>query len=157
MRRHFLPILGATLIGVALIGAFTGAWDDPESDDWNWFGPMSGGGHMGRSFGGDDSGTTEPPIAGASEITVIGSEFAFSPDVVTATEGEPVNLTFVNEGRIIHDLSIAEFGIRLRADPGGQSTTGFTPDQVGTFDIVCTLPGHAGQGMVATLVVEDRQ
>jgi uncharacterized cupredoxin-like copper-binding protein len=38
--------------------------------------------------------------------------------------------------------------------PGEAGHIEFIPEGTGTFEIVCTIPGHADAGMVGTLIVE---
>jgi len=96
-----------------------------------------------------------PAIEGALQVNVVGTEFGFAPDVITLTKGQPVNVNFVNNGRIPHDFVVSDLDIHLAAGPGQEAITGFTPTETGTYSIVCTLPGHAGRGMTAKLVVES--
>jgi plastocyanin len=110
---------------------------------------------MGRFWTSAAVNPSAPAIEGATEVTVIGTEFGFTPEVITVTQGEPVNVTFVNDGRILHDFTISELDIGVQAGPGQEATFGFTPKEAGVYSIVCTLPGHASQGMTASLVVKD--
>jgi len=116
---------------------------------------MSGRGHMSGFWTGGAGNQNSSAIEGATEVTVVGTEFGFTPDVVTVTEGEPVNVTFTNDGRILHDFTVAELDISFQVRPGQEATIGFAPEKAGVYSIVCTLPGHASQGMTATLVVEN--
>ncbi len=156
MRRHLLLVVGAGLIGIALVG---GAVTSPASGTafpgGNWFGHMGDWGHMGGFSTGDDSGEVPAAIEGAPEVTVVGTEFAFTPDVVTLAQGEPVNVTFVNDGRLPHDFVVPELDIHVAAGPGERATIGLTPEETGVFPIVCTLPGHANRGMSGSLAIED--
>ncbi len=156
MHRHFLLVVGAALIGIALVGgAVQGSPSGAGSTGWNWFDHMSYSGHMGGFWTADNTVEASPPIEGAPEVTVGGTEFAFTPDVLTLARGEPVNVTFVNDGQIPHDFAVSELDIHVAAGPGQEATIGFTPNEAGVYSIVCTLPGHASQGMSASLVVED--
>jgi len=154
VRKQILLLVGAALIGTALIGAAaTGASVDTRSTSWTWFDHMSGLGHMGFTTGAT-ADQAAPAIEGAFQVNVVGTEFGFAPGVITLAQNEPVNLTFVNNGRISHDLVVPDLDIHLAAGPGREAITGFTPTEIGTYAIVCTLPGHANRGMTATLVVE---
>jgi plastocyanin len=156
MRRHVLLVVGVALIGIALVGgAVTGPANGTGFTGGNWFDHMSGRGHMSGFWTVGAGDQNAPAIEGATEVTVVGTEFGFTPDVITVTEGEPVNVTFVNDGRILHDFTVAGLDISFQAGPGQETTIGFTPEEAGVYSIVCTLPGHASQGMTATLVVEN--
>lgn len=152
MRRHHLLIVAASLVAVGLIGGCSDGWNGSTAVGPGWPGHM-GGGHM-RGFGSTGSGSgVEAPVPGASEIRITGGEFEFIPHTVTLTVGEPVNLRFVNDGLIVHDFTIPEFEFTLRADPGEEVVGGFTPNNAGEFEALCTIPGHSAQGMVARVVV----
>jgi cytochrome c oxidase subunit 2 len=95
-------------------------------------------------------GTT---VAGAEEITVIGTDFAFEPSTLELTVGEPVNITLeVTDGG--HDLSVVDVGFRLPILDEGESAVGtLVIDAPGTYQLVCNVPGHIDEGMVGTVTV----
>ncbi len=156
MRRQLLLVIGVGLIGIALVGgALQSSWGAVGFSGGNWFDHMSYSDHMGGFWtgGADDQGP--PAIEGALEVTVVGTEFAFTPGELTLAQGEPVNVTFVNDGRLPHDFVVPELDIHIAAGPGQTATIGLTPAEAGVYSIVCTLPGHAGRGMTGSLVVEE--
>ena len=122
--------------------------------------------------------------AQAVELTATATDLKFDPAVIQVATGQPVRLTFVNKGAIEHDwegiglqagdvrILSAPAGLsqRLRdganaktaqgiayaaAGPGQQMVVSFTPAQAGTYQVVCTVPGHKEAGMVGQLVVGD--
>lgn len=148
-----LIALAASLVGPAIQAAIT--------DDTGSWGPMSGFGSMGPGhmgpghmgwWGGDQA--TGDVIEGAREMEVTATDLAFSPDGLTVTVGEAVNLTLVNAGDLRHDLVIPELDVRVVAAPGGQATIGIEFDQAGSYEFLCTFPGHAQAGMTGVLTVE---
>jgi len=108
------------------------------------------GGHR-MHEGWDSSGSAAIP--GAAEVTVRASEFRFEPPTITIRSGEAVNVIFVNDGALLHDLTIPALGIRVVAEPGRQATVGLAGLPVGTYEILCSIPGHAEAGMIGTLEV----
>jgi len=145
VRDRGLLVAGVLLVAVSMIApAVQGA---VAGEGW-WQGHMFGWGHMNWSSTGSSS-----PIEGAPELVVTATEFGFSPAEVVVELGEPLNLTLVNQGAVSHDLTIAELDFRVVAAPGGSATVGVVPDQAGTFDMVCTYPGHADAGMTGVMVV----
>jgi len=89
------------------------------------------------------------------KITVLGSEFAFTPSTPTLKKGQPAEITFKNNGAFPHNLSIADLNVKTKTiQPGEQDTIKFTPDKTGQFAFLCTVPGHADKGMKGTLVVQ---
>ncbi len=103
---------------------------------------------------GDHHERAAGPLEGAPEITIVATEFSYTPASVTVKLGEPINIVLVNEGKIEHDLEIAAFAFHLHAQPGETVVGGLVPDQEGVFKLDCTVPGHAEAGMTGTMVVE---
>jgi plastocyanin len=102
-----------------------------------------------------DAAPVEPAFPDADDLTVILDDFAFDPSDVTVQTGQ-VNLTLVNEGAAVHDLTVPELGITILASPGESVTTGLEFDTPGTYDTLCSIPGHAALGMTGSLVVRPR-
>ena len=110
--------------------------------------------------GGDDDdedtaateATTTGTGGGATGIRM--TEYAFDPRNVRIRRGDTITVT--NHGDIPHNYTIA--------DTGGVTTTGDVDPQSGgevivdvdpaEYDVICTIPGHAEQGMKGTLTVE---
>lgn len=91
----------------------------------------------------------------ASAQEIHGKEFAFNPDSLSVEAGEQAEITFTNQGNLSHNLTIPAFDVETETIQAGNSTTvTFTPDQSGTFEIICSVPGHKQAGMVAELTVE---
>lgn len=156
MRTRTLLIAGLITLAASLIGP---ALQSTISGDTGSWGPMSGFGHMGSgrmgSWGGGQ--TTDDVIEGASEMEVTATDLAFSPDELTVMVGEAVNLTLINAGDVPHDLVIPELGVRVAAAPGRQATVGIEFEQAGSYEFICTYPGHAEAGMTGVLTVEPKK
>lgn len=152
MRSRYVLITGVALLVTSLVGpAVQGAVsNDPPA--WNWFGHMSESGHM---WGGPGITDQDAPFSAAETITVLADDFSFTPEELTISASEPVNLRLVNKGRLPHDLASEELGLRIAAQPGDETVVGLEISEPGVYRIVCTYPGHAGQGMAGTLVVEQ--
>ena len=91
----------------------------------------------------------------STQITISGSEFAFTPSTFTVTKGEKVEITFKNTGKYPHNLSITDLNVKTKTiQPGEQDVVSFVPDKTGTFSFMCTVPGHADRGMKGTLTVK---
>jgi uncharacterized cupredoxin-like copper-binding protein len=91
----------------------------------------------------------------AQKITVVGTEFTFSPSTLTLKKGQPVELTFENSGKLPHNLTIPGLNVKTKTiQPGQQDMIQFTPDKTGQFAFMCTVPGHADKGMKGTLMVQ---
>jgi len=118
--------------------------------------------------GGDDEETTTPATtateteaAGGGGQTVGMAEYEFTPNDLTATQGDAV--TAENDGKIEHNLTIEEgpdpekASKELTATPNVQpgDSTELTVDvDPGDYSIVCTISGHRELGMIGTIKVE---
>lgn len=117
--------------------------------------------------------------SGPTEIVVKAEALKFSPATIEVTAGTPVKLTFENVDSVDHDLSVMEFSmakmgataepmaghdmgsmteepdLHIVAAMGAKSSLEFTPTQPGTYEFLCTVPGHKEAGMVGTLIVKS--
>ena len=117
-------------------------------------------------------------------VTIYGRDLRFEPSDLRLKAGQPVRITFVNDGSVEHDLSIpglnstgnvldADHGaghdgpnghmhdssamapgtVHMAVSPGEEVEVEFTP-AAGTFDMLCTYPGHREAGMMGKVVSE---
>lgn len=98
----------------------------------------------------------DQPAAGQpATITVVTTEFKFQPEVLTVRVGDRVRVTLDNsQGVLQHDMLQSDLKIHAEVQPGKKVTFEFTPAQAGTFDLVCSVPGHKEAGMTGKLVVQ---
>ena len=99
--------------------------------------------------------TTPPaPTAKVKEFTVIGSNFAFTPETIEVSKGDTVKITFQNAVGF-HDLKLDEFtGAATKQLKVGESETiEFVADKVGDFEYYCSVGNHRAMGMKGTLTV----
>lgn len=99
-----------------------------------------------------------PPAAAATaaEVTVVGTEFAFAPEAVSAPAGSQVRIILDNEGGIAHDITIPDLEVVVYADPGEQGGVTVTlPNEPGReYTFYCAIPGHRELGMEGVLRIE---
>ncbi len=108
---------------------------------------------------------TEPEIL---TVTIRALDLRYEPEHVTIPRDQPVRIVLQNDGILAHDISVEHLEVQIRQRPGEWVTgqvymhaergqrlflvvQASTP---GTYDFVCTLPGHAEAGMRGTLTVE---
>ncbi|MFC4350833.1 cupredoxin domain-containing protein [Fodinicurvata halophila] len=92
--------------------------------------------------------------ASAHSLEVEAEEFAFEPNRVVVEAGERVEITFENTGRLSHNLKIPAFDVKTTTiQAGNTATVTFTPNESGTYEMLCTVPGHSQAGMTGTVVV----
>jgi nitrite reductase (NO-forming) len=90
-----------------------------------------------------------------ASVAISASEFRFSPNSLQVAVGQRVTLTLQNTGVVEHDATIPSTGFSLLARAGQTATGEFTIDKPGTFDFICSIPGHKDAGMKGTLTVVD--
>lgn len=74
-------------------------------------------------------------------------------------EGAVVQVNILNGDGALHDFSIPEFSVKSDQIGGKGSATAvvFRANKSGTFEYLCTLPGHKAAGMFGKLIVGDPQ
>ncbi len=101
--------------------------------------------------GGNDSGGS---TGSASTVAVSLSEFKIDGELMAAPG--PVTLQVTNKGTMEHDLTIAELGKTTGLiKPGATATLDLGTLDVGDYTVVCTVAGHEGSGMKATLKIME--
>ena len=104
----------------------------------------------------------------AERARVVLSEYAFTPQVLSFTEGRAYVLEIANKGKETHDFvserffraiatrkarmpEVAEleapYFTDLEVHPGGTVELHFVAVRPGTYDLSCTVGGHAAMGM----------
>jgi uncharacterized cupredoxin-like copper-binding protein len=112
------------------------------------------------------------PVAGAKSTRAAAaiavtagkpSEFGFKLSVKTVKHG-PVTFTVTNGGAVPHDFKVCSKPTTTKADtcagkvtpmitPGQKATLSVTFKAAGTYEYLCTVPGHATAGMKGLLKV----
>jgi nitrite reductase (NO-forming) len=79
-----------------------------------------------------------------------------NPDLVVRP-GDTVRLTLINKDGMSHDLSIPDLKVQtpLLSRKDALATVGFTltENQSGTYNYLCTVPGHKQAGMTGNVIV----
>lgn len=79
------------------------------------------------------------------EFRMTAKQFVFEPETIEIHKGDKVRL-IVTSTDIPHGISIPEYGINERLDPGKPATIEFTADKEGTFTAFCSVfcgSGHS--------------
>lgn len=135
LRRQTAPITLSTALAMLLVGcAGSGS---------------SSGEHAGHAA----SEEVAAPVEGAPGIDVAAVDIDFQPERIELTAGEPVNIVVSNDGEMLHDFTLERAGVHLNAEPGDTGTTSLTIDEPGTYEAICTVPGHAEAGMTIEVSV----
>ena len=95
-------------------------------------------------------------------------EFYFDPDELEGSAGQDLTIELENAGTQVHNFTIeagaargddfdawpdSEVQLELEAEES-DSLTFTLPDEAGTYEFVCTIPGHYESGQWGTLTVE---
>lgn len=79
----------------------------------------------------------------------------FDPPSITVPAGQPIHLSLVNDGALIHDFVLND-GVSQQLTvvaAGKASAEGtFTLARPGTYAFICAQPGHEAAGMKGTIV-----
>jgi Cu+-exporting ATPase len=93
--------------------------------------------------------------ASAVHLEVTARGIGFAPADLRVHAGDTVVLAFRNDDPVFHDWSVDGLAnVDAGARPGQVQTIRFRIDEPGTYEVRCTVGGHAAAGMVGTLVVE---
>ena len=83
-------------------------------------------------------------------------EGQINPDL-QVPENAVVQINVINGDGAIHDIAVPEFDVKSDEFTGKGSSTAvvFRATKAGTFEYLCTLPGHKAAGMFGKLIVGD--
>ena len=79
------------------------------------------------------------------EFKMTAKQFTFSPETIEVNKGDKVKLV-VTSVDVPHGISIPEYGINERLNPGQPITIEFVADKQGTFTAFCSVfcgSGHS--------------
>ena len=82
---------------------------------------------------------------GVKEFKMTAKQFSFEPSTIEVNKGDKVRL-IVTSTDVPHGISIPEYGINERLDPGKEVKIEFTADKEGTFTAFCSVfcgSGHS--------------
>lgn len=102
----------------------------------------------------NDDGDEEMPEA-SDTLRIVAMDFRFEETMVHVKAGQPVEVTFQNAGAAFHNVAFPggdDFVIEARA--GQSETRTLTFDEPGTYEFICSIPGHANLGMRGVLMVD---
>jgi hypothetical protein len=117
--------------------------------------------------GSEDAPTaTSPTGPPQTAVFTVATEFAYTPDLWLAVPDTPIEVTMDNQGSVEHDWTIlsesidneSEFAedlvlFRLYAEAGDVVEGVTQPLPAGTYQVICTIPGHFTAGQEGILRV----
>ncbi len=76
---------------------------------------------------------------------------------ITVTQGNTIVVTIKNVGQIVHAFKVLQVSEDSGNIPPGQEVeVSFVAGQAGTFQYICTIPGHAQLGMKGWFIIQPR-
>lgn len=90
---------------------------------------------------------------GGTPVNVVLKEYSFAFDKSMIPAGM-VTFNLVNQGTFPHDLSFPSLNMTSMMIRPGQMTQFTVNLPAGTYDYLCTIPGHADRGMKGTLTIQ---
>ncbi len=105
--------------------------------------------------GGSSQSATDQSVNGmpldadvsASQIRVDLAEYSFSPSQISLEAGQTVTLALTNTGAIRHTFTVPDLNIDESLAAGESKNVTVTAKKSGTFQLLCTIPGHKELGM----------
>lgn len=86
-------------------------------------------------------------------IEVILNNYAYEPERLLFELGESVEFRLTSEDEV-HTFTVEELGINWVVPGKAKSQLQvFTFEKAGSFELICTIPGHEGLGMVGIIDV----
>ncbi len=105
-----------------------------------------------------------PPVKFSLGTALTGSGFRWlgkeggqgENPTLTVKAGQSVTIEVVNEDGVEHDFTIPDLGVKGKpvAVKGERSSLTFVATNPGTFEYLCSIPGHKETGMRGKIVVE---
>ena len=103
-----------------------------------------------------------PVAKAATEVKVVATDLKFAPPTIQAKVGQPIKIVLENKGAIEHDIAFPTLkadqpgaSLKALAKPGQTATLEFTPTAKGSYEYICTIPGHKEAGMKGKINVVD--
>lgn len=97
------------------------------------------------------SQASNPGSAGTASSTasvrIVAKDNVFEPAAYTVTAGQPVKVTFVNEGKNVHEFEVKGLIPETKIQPGESREFTVTPEKK-TYELYCEI--HEDQGMKGT-------
>jgi len=101
---------------------------------------------------------TEETMVQEPDYTLTLQNFSFAPNIMKAKPGQTLTVKLVNAGGF-HDFVIDELGVASSRIAQGESeivTITIPEDATGSYEFYCSVGNHRAQGMVGTLMIEEK-
>ena len=89
------------------------------------------------------------------EVHLTVKEWSFSPTALDLPLNQPVKLVVDNKGALDHDLTIPQLNVKVALPAGKTTQATVTAGKEGSFQFLCSIPGHLEAGMKGTATVSS--
>ncbi len=113
--------------------------------------------HDGHDHGDAATPSASPaasPVAQADTFILSALDIRFEPKEFTIPANTDVTIEFSNDGKMQHDVVLADLGISSGRLNAGETRKVKINAKPGTYHFYCSVPGHRQAGMVGILTVE---
>ena len=100
------------------------------------------------ALGGDSTDAEE------NAVTVELDDFFIEPSEIRLEPGD-ASITVRNNGKTQHDFTVTGLTATKLLDPGTEETIALTGLEAGSYDFICSVPGHADGGMKGVITVAE--
>lgn len=108
--------------------------------------------------GGEEAAPDEGAAGAPATFAVVLTEFAITPSVIHAREGEALTFEVTNDGSAPHTFAVEAAGTLVETPeiaPGQGASLEVPALEAGIYRTLCTVSGHEQAGMVGQLMVMD--
>ena len=88
-------------------------------------------------------------------VTLVAEDIVWNTSLIEAQVGQEIQITLRNEGVLDHNFEVADLDINVLLSPGESQTLSFVISEAGTFDYICSVPGHEEAGMAGEFIVSE--
>lgn len=147
-RRSFAA-LAVGVPGIAALYACTPGEPPPPS-------PTANVAITQRQTGGAaaEESTAPETVAGLPTIEVGAFDLYFEPPNISIPPDMDIQVTLNNQGAAEHNWVVTQPGLETPLLNGGESGSVTVNLPAGTYEVICSVPGHAEAGMVGVLTVD---
>ena len=91
-------------------------------------------------------------------VEVMLSDFKIEPATISVPADTPLSVTVMNHGQAPHTFGVTIDGSSIETptiDPDASAQLDLPALAAGSYDALCTVPGHMDMGMVATMIASS--
>lgn len=148
MTRRSFATLAVGIPGVAILSACTPGEPAPPS-------PTANVAFTQRQTGGGAAENAAPEAAAAlPTVEVAAVDLAFNPPSFSIPPDTDIQVTLNNQGALQHNWVVIDQGLETALLNGGDSGSVTVNLPAGTYNLECSVPGHAQAGMIGVLTVD---